>query len=81
MHGIAGKTDGKYEKGVTLDFLRLGRPPDDAFSKSFNGRPRDECLNNHRLLSLEDARTNIEARQRAITRAALPRRSAGVKSG
>ncbi len=33
-----------YENGVTLDFSRPGKPTDNAFVESFNGRLRDECL-------------------------------------
>ncbi len=44
-----------YENGVTLDFSRLGKPTDNAFIESFNGRLRDECLNVNGLLSLADA--------------------------
>ncbi len=50
-----------YENGVTLDFSRPGKPTDNAFVESFNGRLRDECLNTHWFLSLEDARAKIEA--------------------
>ncbi|MDX7954042.1 IS3 family transposase [Lichenihabitans sp. Uapishka_5] len=53
-----------YENGVTLDFSRPGKPTDNAFIESFNGRLRDECLNAHWFLSLADARTKIEAWRR-----------------
>jgi putative transposase len=33
-----------YRKGVKLNFIRLGKPVDNAFAESFNGRLRDECL-------------------------------------
>ena len=33
-----------YEHGVTLDFSRPGKPTDNAFVESFNGRLRDECV-------------------------------------
>ena len=36
-----------YAHGVRLDFIRLGRPVENAFIESFNGRLRDECLNSH----------------------------------
>ena len=36
-----------YENGVTLDFSRPGKPTDNAFVESFNGRPQDEWLNTH----------------------------------
>jgi putative transposase len=41
---------------VTLDFSRPGRPIDNAFVESFSGRLREECLNAHWFLSLDDAR-------------------------
>ena len=50
-----------YQRGVTLDFSRPGRPIDNAKIESFNGRLREECLNAHWFLSLEDARRKIEA--------------------
>jgi len=34
-----------FEHGVTLNFSRPGKPTDNAFVESFNGRFRDECLN------------------------------------
>jgi putative transposase len=53
-----------YECGVTLDFSRPGKPTDNAFIESFNGRLRDECMDAHWFLSLEDARSKIEAWRR-----------------
>jgi putative transposase len=53
-----------YEAGVTLDFSRPGKPTDNAFVESFNGRLRDECLNTHWFLSLDDARNKIETWRR-----------------
>lgn len=47
--------------GVTLDFSRPGKPTDNAFIESFNGRLRQECLSPNRFLCLEDARAKIEA--------------------
>ena len=34
-----------YEKGVELRFIEPGKPSQNAFAESFNGRFRDECLN------------------------------------
>lgn len=34
-----------YRRGVTLDFIRAGKPVENASIESFNGRLRDECLN------------------------------------
>lgn len=53
-----------YENGMTLDFSRPGKPTDNAFVESFNGRLRDECLNVHWFLSIADARAKIEAWRR-----------------
>ena len=53
-----------YEHHVTLDFSRPGKPVDNAFVESFNGSFRDECLNTHWFLSLEDAQEKIEAWRR-----------------
>lgn len=49
-----------YEHGVIMDFSRPGKPTDNPFIESFNGSFRDECLNTHWFLSLEDAREKIE---------------------
>jgi putative transposase len=53
--------DWAYERGVELDFIRPGRPIENAYVESFNGRLRDECLNVHQFTSLDDARRKIEA--------------------
>lgn len=53
-----------YENGVTLDFSRPGKPTDNALIESFNGSFRDECLNVHWFLSIDDARKKIEAWRR-----------------
>ncbi len=50
-----------YQNGVRLEFSRPGKPTDNAFAESFNGRFRDECLDQHWLASLEEARQIIEA--------------------
>ncbi len=49
-----------YENGLTMDFSRPGRPTDNPFIESFNGSFRDECLNIHWFLSLQDAQEKIE---------------------
>jgi putative transposase len=43
-----------------LDFSRSGKPTDNAFAEAFNARFRQECLNQHWFLSLDDARQKIE---------------------
>jgi putative transposase len=49
-----------YINQVTLDFSRPGKPMDNAFIESFNGRVRAECLNENWFLSLDDAKTKVE---------------------
>ena len=53
--------DWAYQRGVQLDFIRPGRPVENAFIEAFNGRLRDECLNVHQFASIDDARAKIEA--------------------
>jgi putative transposase len=53
--------DCAYRRGVQLDFIRPGKPVENAFIESFNGRLRDECLNVHQFASLVEAQTIIEA--------------------
>ncbi len=53
-----------YINRVNLDFSRPGKPTDNAFVESFNGRFRDECLNTHWFLNLDDAKGKIEAWRR-----------------
>jgi putative transposase len=49
-----------YERGVQLRFSRPGKPVDNRFIESFNGRLRDECLNDNWFMSLQEARNIIE---------------------
>ena len=49
-----------WNHGVQLDFIRPGKPTENAFIESFNGRLRDECLNVNEFASIEDARHRIE---------------------
>ena len=49
-----------YQKGIVLDFSRPGKPTDNAFIESFNGKFRAECLNVHWFMSLDDARSKME---------------------
>lgn len=50
-----------YARGVTLRFIRPGKPVENAYVESFNGKFRDECLNEHWFVSLADAQRTIEA--------------------
>ncbi len=46
--------------GVKLEFIQPGKPMQNGFIESFNGKFRDECLNEHWFTSLEEAREIIE---------------------
>ena len=50
-----------YTRGVELRFIRPGKPIENAYVESFNGKFRDECLNEHWFISLADAKAVIEA--------------------
>jgi putative transposase len=49
-----------YQAGVKLDFIRPGRPVENGYIESFNGRLRDECLNGEVFFSLADTREKLE---------------------
>lgn len=59
---FAGKAldEWAYRKGVKLNFIRLGKPIENAYAESFNGKLRDECLNTNWFLNLKHARDIIE---------------------
>jgi len=50
-----------YRNGVELNFIRPGKPVENAYAESFNGKFRDECLNEHWFLDMSHAREIIEA--------------------
>lgn len=49
-----------YARGVTLRFIRPGKPIENAYVESFNGKFRDECLNEHWFVNIVDAKEAIE---------------------
>jgi putative transposase len=49
-----------YTHGVHIHFIAPGKPTQNCFVESFNGRFRDECLNEHWFLSMRHAREVIE---------------------
>ena len=53
-----------YAQGVKLHFIEPGKPVQNAFIESFNGKMRDECLNEHWFTSLGEARETIEVWRR-----------------
>ncbi len=46
--------------GVALRFIRPGKPIENAYVESFDGKFRDECLNEHWFVNLVDAKDTIE---------------------
>lgn len=49
-----------YQNEVTLDLIRPGKPVENGYVESFNGRLRDECLNGEIFFDLADAREKLE---------------------
>lgn len=49
-----------YQNNIKLKFIQPGKPTQNAFIESFNGKFRDECLSQHWFLNIEDARKIIE---------------------
>jgi putative transposase len=47
--------------GVRIDYIRPGKPVENGFIESFNGRLRDECLNLELFWSIEDAKIKLDA--------------------
>ncbi len=50
-----------YRRAISLDFIRPGKPPQNGYIESFNGKSRDECLNANQFLSIDDAKSKIHA--------------------
>jgi putative transposase len=50
-----------YEHGVRLVFIEPGKPSQKATIESFNGRMRDECLNQHWFRTVAEARSVVAA--------------------
>ena len=53
-----------HDRGVRLFLIQPGKPNQNAYIESFNGRLRDECLNEHWFVSLAHAKAEIEAWRR-----------------
>jgi putative transposase len=48
-----------YQQGIDLKLIAAGKPTQNAYIESFNGKFRDECLNDHYFNNLAHARTVI----------------------
>jgi len=49
-----------FEKGVELRFIQPGKPTQNCYIESFNGKFRDECLNENWFVNLGEAKKTIE---------------------
>jgi putative transposase len=49
-----------YSTHVQLSFIRPGKPNENAYIESVNGKFRDECLNEHWFITTAQARRSIE---------------------
>lgn len=65
-----------HARGVQLFLIEPGKPNQNAYIESFNGRFRDECLNEHWFTSLQHARVVVEAWRREYNEE-RPKRSLG----
>ena len=68
-----------YRHGIQLDFIRPGKPVENGFIESFNGRLRDECLNVEVFFTLEDVRRNCARWQEDYNRGSTPQLAAGSR--
>src|SRR5689334_11205574 len=53
-----------YGRGIDLKLIAAGKPTQNAYIESFNGKFRDECLNDHYFNNLEHARALINSWRR-----------------
>jgi putative transposase len=53
-----------HQRGIKLTLIEPGKPNQNAYIESFNGRFRDECLNEHWFTSMAHARSVIETWRR-----------------
>ena len=66
------------QRGVKLQFIQPGKPTQNAFVESFNGKFREYCLDQHWFSSMTDARETIES-WRVHYNEVRPHRSLGFK--
>ena len=48
------------QKNINWHYITPGKPTENGFTESLNGKIRDECLNQHWFISLEEAKNIIE---------------------
>ena len=67
-----------HERGLTLRLITPGKPTQNAYVESFNGRFRDECLNEHWFTSLAHAQAVIETWRREYNEERPKKRLGGL---
>lgn len=67
-----------HANGIQLKLIEPGKPNQNAYVESFNGRLRDECLNEHWFMNLVHARTMIEAWRREYNEERLKKALGGL---
>lgn len=68
-----------YEHGITIAFIQPGKPVQNAFAESFNGKMRDECLNAHWWRTIAEAQQGCEE-YRTLFNGVRPHRSLGKRT-
>jgi putative transposase len=71
--------DWAFTRGIEIEFIQPGKPTQNAFIESFNGRLREECLNEHLFHDLKDAKRKIETWRRYYNEK-RPHTSLGMKT-
>jgi transposase InsO family protein len=67
-----------HERGLALRLIEPGKPTQNAYIESFNGRLRDECLNEHWFTSLAHAQAVVEAWRREYNEERPKKRLGGL---
>jgi putative transposase len=70
-----------YAHDVRLDFIRPGKPAENAFIESFNGKLRDECLDGHVFASITEAQVVLAAWREDYNAVRPQQRLAGSDAG
>jgi putative transposase len=68
-----------YQHGITIEFIQPGKPVQNAFGESFNGKMRNEWLNAHWWRTITEAQRGIEEYRR-IHNTVRPHRSLGRRT-
>lgn len=71
--------DWAHKRGIDIEYIEPGKPIQNAYIESFNGRFRDECLNEEIFLDLADAKKKIEKWRRQYNEK-RPHSSLGMKT-